>query len=131
MLIQQTNTAINSYRDFIASGGKSKQADKVFKAIQLLGIASDGEVSDLTCIPVSRVSARRNELEKAGKIEKAKVDEDKISKKIVIKWKVNEAGMNLFTQSRISTQKKFAMIKELCERQNSDLGHDILKILNS
>ena len=126
MLIAQRETAIIAYREFCDSGKRVKQAEKVFKAFELMEFASDWEVHLFTDIGIRQVSARRSEL--GDRIIEAGRRKDKGTENNVIIWKVNPFP-SLFPAKRITAQQKRKMVVELCKEHPGELADRILKVL--
>lgn len=130
MIISQAKTAIDCYHDFVNSGAKVKQQDKVYKALELLTFASDMELSKFTGIECRSIGARRSELCAENKVVEAGIREDKVTGKDVQVWKVNP-NPSPFATKKISTQKRMKLLRELAESNTVVLSADVLRILNS
>lgn len=128
MIIQQRDTAIQAFHDFCNSGKRVKQAEKVYKAFELLQPCSDADVSRFMDCDVRKVSARRSEL--GDKIILHSHKEDEVTKVRTIAWRVNPEP-DLFAVKKNSVQKRMKLLKDLCEGQVYVPAVKVLEILNS
>lgn len=124
MIIHQQQTAIDAYQAFCASGKRRKQADKVWRALELLGSASDEQMSNFTGIGIRQISARRNEWE--DMIEQCGTTTARSGTKVIM-WRTAQQP-SLFKIKRLSKAKK---IQKACEEMPGELADRILKILKT
>lgn len=88
MLIEQRNTAVQSYYSIIDSLPERRR--EVFYALRSLGKACNMDIAEYLNLPINRVTPRVNELVKIGVVVESHRAINPKTDKRVIYWKVKE-----------------------------------------
>lgn len=129
MLTNVQTTSIKSYSEIKETGVELKQSEKVLECIGLMKMATDRMIADKLHLPCSTVAARRNKLMEEGKVVFVRADECISSGKLCRYYSLNPFP-ELFTEKKLSNAEKLKEIFTLCESDDSDLAHKILKLKN-
>ena len=130
MIINQTQTAIESYHQTKNSGEQKRQKELVYDSIRDYPSITDRQISELCKLPLVQARSRRNELMHEFMIVQDGEVFDAETKRNVSRWKINkEPGLPFL---KVSNAQKLEMIKELCEKEGwkFNLDLEILKIIS-
>lgn len=105
-------TQITAWHEFKDSAKHLKQRDQVLKAFEILVVASDADVVNLTGIGIRQTSTRRLEL--GDLVIKCGTKIDPVTKFEVSTYKINPEPQ-LFTVKKISNAQKLKEIEQICK----------------